>query len=387
MDQEEIKKNSTELMHMLIQGTVALSTIQGIELGFFDWIPLDKAVTTQELSGQMGFDISKVERWLRFAVASGYATHTDAGYTLTAKGSLIRQGTPAPDLLGLHHMFSYFTKAVQYSRDAYQKCIGLDSITQGKISRDYIPKVASQLSRTAAEFFTWSGLSTGHTILDLGCGDGSVLRETSKVCPGISAKGIDLNIHTLELGKKKNMDAGLQDQIDLQVGDVTDLSRIKDGAVDWVYAINVFHFLPLNKREQLIRDMVRISRYGVFFNQVIANNIQTLATDVLCATLFTDYTGFFTGTEADEMISNISIKHISFLPIIQGESRLVVLYTSKNDVPLGRIAAVPEASRIKLATANIHTGKDLLSAGIEAITRLGIDGAVLRKAVIKTLFP
>ncbi len=387
MEQEEIKKNAAELMHMLIQGTVALSTIQGIELGFFDWIPLDKTVTTQELSGQMGFDISKVERWLRFAVAGGYVSHTEAGYTLTAKGALIRRGTPTPDLLGLHHLFSYFTKAVQYSRDAYQKCIGLDSITQGKISRDYIPKVASQLSRTAAEFFMWSGLSTGHTILDLGCGDGSVLRETSKVCPGISAKGIDLNIHTLELGKRKNMDAGLQDQIELQTGDVTDLSRIKDGAVDWVYAINVFHFLPVNKREQLIREMVRISRYGVFFNQVIANNIQTLATDVLCATLFTDYTGFFIGTEADEMISAINIKHISFLPIIQGESRLVVLYTSKNDVPLGRIPAVSEASRVKLAAANIHTGKDLLSAGIDDITRLGIDGAVLRKAVIKTLFP
>jgi ubiquinone/menaquinone biosynthesis C-methylase UbiE len=284
-------------------------------------------------------------------------------------------------------MFSYLTKAVQYSRDAYQKCVGLDSITQGKISRDYIPKVASQLSRTAAEFFKWSGLSTGHTILDLGCGDGSVLRETSKVCPGISAKGIDLNTHTLELGKRKNTDAGLQDQIDLQVGDVTDLSRIKDGAVDWVYAINVFHFLPVNKREQLIREMIRISRYGVFFNQVTANNIQTFALDVLCATLFSDYTGFFTGNEADEMISHIGIKHISFLPIIQGESRLVVLYTSKNDVPLSRIGAVPEASLAKLSTANIHTAKDLLSAGIESVAHLGIDGNVLRKAAIKTLFP
>jgi ubiquinone/menaquinone biosynthesis C-methylase UbiE len=387
MDQEDIKKNSAELMHMLIQGTVALSTIQGVELGFFDWIPLNKAVTVQELSGQMGFDISKVERWLRFAVANGYVTHADAGYTLTAKGALIRRGTPAPDLLGLHHMFSYFTKAVQYSRDAFQKCVGLDSITQGKISRDYIPKVASQLSRTAAEFFKWSGLSTGHTILDLGCGDGSVLRETIKVCPGISAKGIDLNIHTLEFGKRKNTDAGLQDQIELQVGDVTDLSRINDGAVDWVYAINVFHFLPVNKREQLIREMIRISRYGVFFNQVTANNIQTLAVDVLCATLFTDYTGFFTGTEADEMIRHIGIKHISFLPIIQGESRLLVLYTSKNDVPLSRIGAVTEASLAKLNSANIHTAKDLLSASIESVSCLGIDGNVLRKAAIKTLFP
>jgi ubiquinone/menaquinone biosynthesis C-methylase UbiE len=387
MDQEDIRKNSAELMHMLIQGTVALTTIQGIELGFFDWIPLDKAVTAQELSGQMGFDISKVERWLRFAEANGYVTHAHAGYTLTVKGSLIRRGTPAPDLLGLHHLFSYFTRAVQYSRDAYQKCVGLDSITQGKISRDYVPKVASQLSRTAAEFFKWSGLSTGHTILDLGCGDGSVLRETIKVCPGISAKGIDLNIHTLELGKRKNTDAGLQDQIDLQVGDATDLSRIKDGAVDWVYAINVFHFLPVNKREQLIREMIRISRYGVFFNQVTANNIQTLAVDVLCATLFSDYTGFFIGTEADEMISHIGIKHISFLPIIQGESRLVVLYTSKNDMPLNRIGAVTEASLATLSSANIHTAKDLLSAGIESVTRPGIDGNVLRKAAIKTLFP
>jgi ubiquinone/menaquinone biosynthesis C-methylase UbiE len=387
MDQEDIRKNSAELMHMLIQGTVALTTIQGVELGFFDWIPLDKAVTPQVLSGQMGFDISKVERWLRFAEANGYVTHSAAGYTLTAKGTLIRQGTPTPDLLGLHHMFSYFTKAVQYSREAYQKCVGLDSITQGKISRDYIPKVASQLSRTAAEFFKWSGLSTGHTILDLGCGDGSVLRETIKVCPGISAKGLDLNVHTLELGKKKNTDAGLQDQIDLQVGDVTALTRIKDGAVDWVYAINVFHFLPVNKREPLIREMIRISRYGVFFNQVIAKNIQTLATDVLCATLFSDYTGFFTGTEADEMISHIGNKHIAFLPIIQGESRLVVLYTSKNDMPLNRIGAVPEASLATLSSAGIHTAKDLLSTSGETLTRLGIDGTVLRKAAIKTLFP
>ena len=387
MDQEEIKKNAAELMHMLIQGTVALTTIQGVELGFFDWIPLNKAVTAPELSGQMGFDISKVERWLRFATANGYVTRADAGYTLTVKGALIRRGTPTPDLLGLHHMFSYLTKALQYSREAYQKCVGLDSLTQGKISREYITKVASQLSQTAAKFFTWSGLSAGHTILDLGCGDGSVLRETIKVCPGISAKGIDLNIHTLELAKRKNTDAGLQDQIDLQAGDITDLSDIKDGAVDWVYTINVFHFLPVNKREQLIREMVRISRYGVFFNQVTANNIQTLALDVLCATLFTDYTGFFTETEADDMLSHIGVKHLSFLPIIQGESRLVVLYTSKNDVPLSRIGAVTETSLATLSTANIHTAKDLLSADIESLTRIGIDGTVLRKAASKTLFP
>lgn len=200
MDPKEIAKNASELVNMLTQASAALCTIQGIEVGFFDWIPPNKTITSQELSGQMGYDISKVERWLHFATEFGYVIKTNGGYTLAIKGMLLKRGTPVPDLLGLHHMVSYFTKAMPYSKDAYQKSVGLDSLTQGKISRDYIPRVAAQLSRSSAEFFKWSGLSTGHTILDLGCGDGSVLRDTVKACPGASATGIDMNPHTIELG-------------------------------------------------------------------------------------------------------------------------------------------------------------------------------------------
>ncbi len=387
MEATEIKKYSSELLSMLIQSAIGLNTLQGIELGFFDWIPANRAITAHELSGQLGFDISKVERWLRFAVTYGYVAKSDGGYLLTTKGSLLRRGTPTPDLLGLHHMFGFFTKAVQYSKDAYQKGVGLDSISQGKISRDYIPRVASQLSKASAEFFKWSGVSTGHTILDLGCGDGSVLREIVKTCPGVSATGVDVNIHTLELGKRKNVEAGLQDQINLEMEDVTNMSRFRDHAFDWVYAINVFHFLPVIKREKFIRDMIRISRYGVFFNQVIANNIQTISVDVLLATLFTDYTGFFTEAEADELIRSVSVQYHLFLPIIQGESRLVVMYTSKNDIPLSRISALCDPDRAALKNAGILTARSLLAAPPETIVKLGIDGDSVRQQVIKALFP
>lgn len=387
MDINEIKKYAAELKNMLTYATAALTTIQGIEVGFFDWMPTGKAITAQELSGQMGYDISKVERWLRFAVAAGYLSRSAGGYMLTAKGVLLRRGTPVPDLLGLHHMVSYFTKALPYSKDAFQKGVGLDSITQGKISRDYIPRVASQLSQTSAEFFKWAGLSTGHTILDLGCGDGSVLRETVKACPGASATGIDMNPHTLELGKRKNNEAGLQDQIELRVGDVTELSEIKDGAFDWVYAINVFHFLPNNKREKFLHEMVRISRYGIFFNQNITNSIGTYSADALLSTLFTDYTGFFTEAEADELIGKMKLKQYTFLPIIQGESRLVAMFTSKNDVPLSRIPNLNASQRDALAKNDIRTAKDVLVAGTPAISGLGIDVEALRKSVIKLLFP
>ena len=387
MNPEEIKKHSSELMAMLINGAIGLNTVQGIELGFFDWIPLNKSISAQELSGQLGYDITKVERWLRFALTYGYINRSGDGYSLTTKGSLLRRGTPSPDLLGLHHMFSYFTKAVQYSKEAYQKGVGLDSITQGKISRDYIPRVASHLSKASAEFFKWSGLSTGHTILDLGCGDGSVLREIVKTCPGVSATGIDMNVHTIEQGKRKNSEAGLQDQIELQVGDVTDMSRLPDNAFDWVYAFNVFHFLPIVKREKFIRDMIRISRYGIFFNQVVANNIQTISVDVLLATLFTDFTGFFTESEADDLIRKVSAQHHTFMPVIQGESRLVVIYTSKNDIPLHRIMSVPEADSLKLAAANIKTAKELLTSELQSLTELTLNPDALRKFAIKALFP
>ena len=387
MTKEDIAKYSTELVTMLTYTSGALNTFQGLELGFFDVLSVDKPMTAQKLSSKMGYDISMVEKWLRFSLSFGYVSQSNHGYTLTTKGNLLSTSTPAPDLIGLHHMISYLTRTVQYAKDIYQKGVGLDSITKGKISRDYIPRVATQLSKAAAQFFKQSGLSMGHTLLDLGCGDGSVLRDTVKTCPGVSATGVDINAMTLEMGRKKNTDEGLQDQIDLQSGDVTNLSRFKDGAFDWVCAINVFHFLPTNKRETFLREMIRISRYGVFTNQVISNTLGTLAVDALLATLFTDYTGFFTQDEADDIIQKVGIKHHAFLPIIQGESRLVVLFTSKNDVPVRRISGLHTQEAEMLEKASLHTAKDILVADPATLQKAGVPAKAIREKAIQLLFP
>ncbi len=387
MDAQEVKKYAAELLATLTQASAALTTIQGIEVGFFDRIPVDRTITAEELSGQMSYDITRVERWLQFSEKMGTVSKSGKGYMLTLKGALLRQDTPAPDLLGLYHMVSYFTKAVQHSKDAYRKGVGLDSITELKIGRDYIPRVASQLSRASAACFKRSGVSSGHTILDLGCGDGSVLRETVKTCPGVSATGIDLSAQTLDLARNKNTELGLQDQIELREGDVTDLSGIKDGAFDWVYSVNVLPYLPLHKRDLFLREMVRISRYGVFFNQVIKNNIATLSVEVMLSTLFSEFSGFFTENEAEAFIRKVKVKDYTFLPIIQGESRMVVMLTSRNDVPVSRFPGLKDADRNKLAAANILTAKDVLVAIPSAIEKLGLDPEAVRTSAIKLLFP
>lgn len=384
---DEINKHSTELMSALIQGVIGIATIQGVELGFFDWIPAGKPITSRELAGQLGYDIGRVERWLRFAAAYGLIDETDGGYRLNAKGALLRRGTPLPDLLGQHHLFGYFARAVQNSKEAYQKGTGLDSVSRGRISREHLPRIASHLLKAASEFFTWSGLSPGNTVLDLSCGDGSVLRETVLKCPGISATGIDISVHTLEQGKRKNAELGLQDQIDLQTGDLTDLSRFRDNAFDWVYGINVFHFLPVNKRESVLKDMIRISRYGIFFNQVIMKSIQTMTVDVLMATLFSDHTGYFTESEADAVIKSAGNRHYACSPDLQDESRLVCMYTIRNDIPLSRIHGIESAERSTLESMHVQTAKDALTADMSALTQQGLDAEKIRKAVIRTLFP
>lgn len=168
---------------------------------------------------------------------------------------------------------------------------------------------------------------------------------------------------------------------------MTHLSGFKDGAFDWVYAINVFHFLPVNKRETFLKEMIRISRYGVFFNQIIANTLQTIAVDVLLSTLFTDYTGFFSEIEADDIIRKAGIRHYYFSSIIQNETRLVVMYTSKNDPPLSRVGVIAEGDRSKLASANVNTAKEILTTEPVFLAKLGLDVPALRTASIRLLFP
>jgi hypothetical protein len=133
--------------------------------------------------------------------------------------------------------------------------------------------------------------------------------------------------------------------------------------------------------------MVRISRYGVFFNQVIKNNIATLSVEVMLSTLFSDFSGFFTEAEADAFIQRVKVKHYAFQPIIQGESRMVVMFTSKNDVPISRFTGLSDADRSKLASINVLTAKELLSAEPAVLAKLGLDIESVRMAAIKLLFP
>jgi hypothetical protein len=66
---------------------------------------------------------------------------------------------------------------------------------------------------------------------------------------------------------------------------------------------------------------------------------------------------------------------------------MVIMFTSKSDVPLNRIQGMSDADREKLDKEKVHTAKDLLLKDPAVLGKLGLDVQTLRASAIKLLFP
>jgi len=147
--------------------------------------------------------------------------------------------------------------------------------------------------------------------------------------PGLRLAGVDMNLFAIEKAKKENLALGLGDKIKMLVGDVTeDIADFPDGSYDWVSAINLLYFIPYDRRESLIENMVRIARKGVFMNWVIADNSLINATgNPLLSLLWNDFAGFFSQSEADERMESLKRRYrdkkILTDTIVQGNSILI----------------------------------------------------------------
>lgn len=90
-------------------------------------------------------------------------------------------------------------------------------------------------------------LGSSGTVLDLGCGDGSIARAVMDRKPGLKFRGIDvlLRPHTL---------------IPVELFDGNHIPA-KDGAYDWVTIVDVLHHT--DDPGQLVAEAARVARKGV----------------------------------------------------------------------------------------------------------------------------
>ncbi len=101
------------------------------------------------------------------------------------------------------------------------------------------------------------GISKGHDVLDLGCGDGTTAIPEAKL--GARVLGVDIASNLVVAGNKRVKAEGLTN-CSFQEGDATNLHELKDHSFDLVVSIFGAMFAP--RPFDVAKEMVRVTRPG-----------------------------------------------------------------------------------------------------------------------------
>ncbi|RWB78426.1 MAG: class I SAM-dependent methyltransferase [Mesorhizobium sp.] len=109
--------------------------------------------------------------------------------------------------------------------------------------------------RLAPKFIDFAGLASGETILDVGCGTGSLTFELAKSTDLAEIQAIDFSPVFVAAAKEKNTDP----RITISQADATALP-FADDAFDRALALLVLHFVP--EAGKAVAEMRRVVRPG-----------------------------------------------------------------------------------------------------------------------------
>jgi len=320
-----------EIMDLLSITWEGVAITAGINAGIYDELSIEKPKSISEIASAKHYDEIKLDKWFYFMENAGIVRKKDDKYTLTQKGYFFSKNSPFKDIIGMFHLNQFYMQASVDSVETFKKGFSLDKLSEGKISRDYQPRVSDNFSDAIIEYIKQYDLQNTDTLLDIGCGRGNFLRNISASIPDIKLTGLDSNLFAIENGKKEINALKLSDRIKLLVGDITeDLGEFEDNSYDWCTAINVFHFIHPEKRMDMIENMLRIARKGVLMSQVVVEKTAaSRSADTLMTLLWNDYTGFFRQSELDELNMNLKKKYknctFKMEPVMIGNSNLLVV--------------------------------------------------------------
>ena len=125
-------------------------------------------------------------------------------------------------------------------------------------AKGYYKRNAANIRRMGkryVELLQKSGF-TGGTVFDAGCGFGTIPVEIAKAFPDVEITAIDLGEPLLELGKSQAREAGVDDRIIFQIGDVENLD-FPDDSFDLV--INTFMLHIVENPVTMLNEIERVA--------------------------------------------------------------------------------------------------------------------------------
>ena len=102
-----------------------------------------------------------------------------------------------------------------------------------------------------------------NSVLECGCNVGGNLAAINSLNNQIKLKGVDMNSKTIEFGKKKFAELGVD--VDMSVMRLQDLGSIESKSADVAYTSAVLQHIPPEFIPDILANMIRISRKYVVF--------------------------------------------------------------------------------------------------------------------------
>jgi ubiquinone/menaquinone biosynthesis C-methylase UbiE len=320
-----------ETIDLLAQTWTGVVMSAGISAGIFDTLNIDMAISAPDIAQKLKYNLVKVENWLNFMELYGFLSQEKEGYKLTEKGFLLTEKSKIKELTGLLQLTDFYMNAAIHAKDTFKTNDSLDKISDGKITGTYQPKVSDNFSISLIEMLHRYHITTSDTLLDIGCGSGTFLRMVTTKIPDIKVTGLEANLFVIERGKKLNLELGLSNRIVLMAGDINkDLADIPNNSYDWVTAINIFHFIPEEKRMVMVDNMLRIAKKGILATQTICESTPLAGSaNVLMFLLWNDFTGFFRKAQLDIFNKTLHVKYQNHIfemtQIMHGQSNLLAI--------------------------------------------------------------
>ena len=118
-------------------------------------------------------------------------------------------------------------------------------------------RIAASMRESGEALVSTLGITKGHKVLDLGCGDGTTAVPAAKL--GADVLGVDIARNLVEAGNRRAAEHGLGN-LRFQEGDASDLHGLADHSFDHVVSIFGAMFAP--RPFDVAKEMVRVTRAG-----------------------------------------------------------------------------------------------------------------------------
>ena len=118
-------------------------------------------------------------------------------------------------------------------------------------------RIAESMRESGEALVQRIGVSKGHKVLDLGCGDGTTAVPLARA--GADVVGIDIARNLVEAGNRRAAEAGLS-QLKFQEGDASNLEGVYNNSFDLTLSVFGAMFAP--KPFDVAKEMVRVTKQG-----------------------------------------------------------------------------------------------------------------------------